>query len=109
MRFQRPDVFAAASFALATALIVPTTAVASAASSTATSTVTSSPVAVPGATWRDCDSYARRARTGCLTGQFVQPWAACPASLVGWFTLTKATSSLVRCKKSGASTKWVWA
>ena len=68
-----------------------------------------SPQAVPAATWQDCESYARRARTGCLTGQVVQPYAACPAALVGWFTLTKSTSSLVRCKKSGASTKWVWA
>ena len=67
------------------------------------------PQASPAATWQDCESYARRARTGCLTGQVVQPWAACPAALVGWFTLTKSTSSLVRCKKSGASTKWVWA
>jgi hypothetical protein len=61
------------------------------------------------ATWRDCQSYGKRARTGCLTGQTVQPWERCPANLVGWFTLTRATNALVECRKSGASTKWVWA
>jgi hypothetical protein len=65
--------------------------------------------ASPNATWRDCESYGKRARTGCLTGQTVQPWQKCPSSLVGWFTLTRATNALVECRKSGASTKWVWA
>lgn len=74
----------------------------------AASANTETAAASPMATWRDCESYARRARTGCL-GQTVQPWQSCPTALVGWFTLTKSTSALVRCKKSGASTKWVWA
>lgn len=66
-------------------------------------------ISAPNATWRDCQSYGKRARTGCLTGQTVQPWQQCPASLVGWYTLTKSTNALVQCRKSGASTKWVWA
>ena len=90
-----------ASGACAGTLLVGPGAIAVSASPTPTS-------ASPSATWRDCESYARRARTGCL-GQTVQPWQSCPSALVGWFTLTKSTSALVRCKKSGASTKWVWA
>ena len=98
-----------ATSAAATALVAAAMLHLPVAQAAGTSESASGPAAVPSATWADCESYARRARTGCLTGQYVQPWAKCPASLVGWFTLTKATSALVRCKKSGAGTKWVWA
>ena len=103
MRLFRATSAAATALVAAAMLHIPVAQAAGASASV------SGPAAAPSATWADCESYARRARTGCLTGQYVQPWAKCPASLVGWFTLTQATSALVRCKKSGASTKWVWA